>query len=96
MRDYKCVENELDQLDRLDRRFSLAISLVVLVLLIGLICISCVDAVVATAEIEDEKSKTWLAETYQRPLAYRLASPTVEQMERTEALLTLQPLVREK
>ena len=96
MRDYKVyLQNHRQEgSNRLVDAVSAVLALAMLVVMVWLICISLVDGVVAQAEIEDEKAKSWLAHSYDRPLAYRLASPTTEQMERTEALLTLQPLVR--
>lgn len=97
MRDYKQVylpHHRQDGSDRLVDAVSAVLALAMLVVMVWLICISLVDGVVAQAEADDERAKTWLAETYQRPLAYRLQYPTSEQMERTETMLALQPLVR--
>jgi hypothetical protein len=104
MRDYKVYlphHRDLQFLDDLRKRderlvnaLAVAASVFALAVLIWLVCVMAVDAVVKTAEMEEEKAKTWLAETYQRPLAYRLASPAAAEMDSLHALRDLQPLVR--
>lgn len=96
MRDYKHLFDDQDTKQQVVDVVSAGIALVILAIMILLICTALVDSVVLTSEIEEEKAKTWLAQTYDRPLAYRLQYPTIEQMERTEALVQLQPLVREQ
>lgn len=59
--------------------------LITLVLTIGVICHSCVDAIVQTVETEEEQ-RIFRAD-YSRPAAYRLASPTSDQMESLHGLM---------
>jgi hypothetical protein len=61
----------------------------VLILLIGLICISCVDAVVKTVENEEQEARrrVFVEQSYQRPAAFRKASPTQEEMEHLHGML---------
>lgn len=49
------------------------------------------DAEVTTATIKEVAAAGIV---YSRPAAYRLQSPTADQMDQVEALLVLQPLVR--
>jgi hypothetical protein len=99
MRDYKVYlphHRDDQRYKPLVDRVSFVIAVAVFTVMIWFICTALADAVVATAEIEEAQAKSWLAETYQRPLGYRLEYPTADQMERTEAMLRLQPLVREQ
>ena len=86
MRDYKVYlphHRELQRLqdEKIIDRTSAVLSLVVLVGLIGLVCYSCVDAVVTSAEIQERFYSAPVAATFERPSAFRLASPTPDQMD---------------
>ena len=67
--------------------------LAVLVALIGFISTSCVDAIVRTVETQEEQ--LIFKVDYSRPAAYRMASPTPEQMEHYHGLLTVMEVNRE-
>lgn len=70
-----------------ESKTSIILSLVILVTLIGLICHSCVDAIVKTVETEEEQ-RIFRVEK-ETPKAYRMTSPTPEQMDKYHDLLTV-------
>lgn len=71
-------------------RTSAILSLLLLVGMIGLLCHACVDAVVKTAENEEEyKRPIYVEQSYERPAAYRVATPTMRQMDHLHGLLSV-------
>jgi hypothetical protein len=80
---------DINELKKMDRWFTTAISVVVLILVIGLMCASCVDAVVRTAESDEQEARrrVFVEQSYQRPAAFRKASPTQEEMEHLHGML---------
>lgn len=94
MRDYKVYLPHHHQFEPIEDRISLLLAIVVLVLLIGLLCWSCVDGLVKTAEIQDKFYSKPVTATYDRPAAYRLQTPTADQMDHVDALLTVQQVAR--
>ena len=91
MQDYKRTLPHHELAPYKEDKLSVFISLVILVMLIGLITHSCVDAVVKEAENEEQyKRPIYVEQTYERPAAYRMASPTMRQMDHLDALLTVQ------
>lgn len=86
---------ELERQNRADERLvrclRYAAVAAVFGLVVGVLCHSCVTGIVRTVELEEEQAqRRWLADTYDRPLAYRLSGPTPEQMDRLEALRVAQ------
>lgn len=61
-----------------------------LVIIIGVICTSCVDAIVKTVETEEDQ-RIYRAD---HPKAYRMQSPTPEQMEAYHHLMQIQEVRR--
>lgn len=91
MQDYKRTLPHHELAPYKEDKLSVFISLVILVMLIGLITHSCVDAIVTDAENEEQyKRPIYVEQTYKRPAAYRMASPTMRQMDHLDALLTVQ------
>lgn len=84
------------EVKELDSIYSVSVSIVVMVILIGVLMHSCVDAVVETTEQEEEISRrrTYATETYVKPAAYRLQSPTQEEMDHLHHILALQEVRR--
>ena len=76
-----------------DDKVSVCISLIILIILIGYISHSCVDAIVKTVESEDEqrifRAKTYVPDGAEAPKAFRMASPTPEQMEHYHDLMKI-------
>ena len=70
-----------------DSKINICISVVILIILIGLLCHSCVDAIVKTVETEEEQ-RIFRVEK-ETPKAYRMTSPTPEQMDKYHDLLTV-------
>jgi hypothetical protein len=68
------------------------ISVIILVLLVWLICWMFVDAIVRTVETEEEQ-RIYRADTV-RPKAFRMSSPTPEQMEHYHDLLRVMEVMR--
>ena len=91
MRDYKSYlphHRELQELDnqrlrddRLVRLMSTSVAVVSLVVLVWLVFMMAADAVVKSAEIQEQFYGKPVAGTYDRPAAYRLATPTADQMD---------------
>ena len=94
MRDYKVYLPHHHQFEPVGDKTSLFMAAVMLVLLIGLVCWSCVDGLVKTAEIQERFYSQPVTATYDRPAAYRLQTPTADQMDHVEALLTVQQVAR--
>ena len=90
MKAYRKQEEELES------RYAFLVSCIVLMALIGLIMHACVDAAVRTVENDEQEARKriFASETYQRPAAYRLASPTYEQMEARHHVIKLQEVRR--
>lgn len=57
------------------------------ILLVWLLCQTCVDGIVKTVENDEEQQRKWVAQGYKRPLAYRLQSPTEDQMDSLHGLM---------
>lgn len=68
-------------------------SVVTLAAVIWAMAASCVAGVVKTVEIEEEQVRVWTA-TLSRPAAYRLASPTPEQMDHLHGIQKIQEVRR--
>lgn len=66
--------------------------LAALVIVIGVICTSCVDAIVKTVETEEEQ-RIFRVDT-DRPKAFRMSSPTPEQMEAYHGLMRVMEVRR--
>lgn len=64
--------------------------------LIGLMMGSCVDGVVREAERQEEHEPppVYVQQTYTRPAAYRLASPTMAEMEHLHGMLRVMEVRR--
>ena len=77
-------------------KVSMCISLIILVILIGLICHSCVEAIVETVENDEQEArrKIFVEQTYQRPAAYRQASPTQAEMDHLHHILLVMEVNR--
>ena len=76
-------------------KVSLLLSGFMLMLLIAVVCHSCVEAVVKTVENEEEfKRPVYVEQSYRQPAAFRKASPTMNEMDHLEALLTVQEVAR--
>ena len=95
MKDYKApwVRN-FDTLEELDKEvnslFAKAVSIIILFGLTLLLAHSCVDATVKEVELREQYYGKPYQSTLSRPAAYRLASPTFEQMDSLHALRTCQ------
>lgn len=92
--------NELEALRKRDERLatimSTSLSILALIVLIWLICWMATDAVVKTVENEEQEARkrVYASETYRKPAAYRLHSPTQEEMDQVEHLLVVQGVKR--
>lgn len=68
------------------------LSVIVLIIVIGMMVHSCVDGVVRTVELDEAKKKkvepAYTVE-YSRPKAFRLSTPTQEQMDHLHDLLII-------
>lgn len=74
---------EIEDCKRESNAIATAFYLLALIVTIGAMCWSCVDGVVRTVENEETESRRriYASETYHRPAAYRLQSPTDDQMD---------------
>ena len=74
---------EIKECNRQSNAIATAFYLFCLISVIGMMCWSCVDGIVKTVENEEQESRRriYASETYVRPAAWRLASPTSEQMD---------------
>lgn len=96
MRDYKHVSQMQDELYEpleMDRITRVLIAVLVLAL-VAMLVNGLFEALDRTAEIQNQYYSAPVTATFERPAAYRLASPTMEQMDHLHALRDLQPLVR--
>jgi hypothetical protein len=82
------------QFEPIEDKTTLLLVAVLLVLLIGLVCLSCFEGMVKTSKASEEYSGTPVTATYDRPAAYRLNSPTPEQMEHYHDLLRVMEVRR--
>lgn len=90
-------DNDYKTIEECDTFYKSALSLVILIGTIGLMCWSCVDGMVKQAELDEQaaKKRTWTVEqSYSRPAAYHLASPTEDQMDQLHAIMTIQEVRR--
>lgn len=73
-------------------RFAAFASVIGLAVLIWLMAVSCVDGVVREAERREqyEPRPRWASQTYKKPAAYRLSSPTQAEMDHVEHLIVVQ------
>jgi hypothetical protein len=92
MRDYKCYLPHHREFELMNDKTTNILAALILVLMVWLLCWMFIDAIVKTVESEEEQ-RIYRADTV-RPKAFRMASPTADQMDATEALLQIQPLVR--
>jgi len=93
MRDYKIYlphARELEEMRKRDDRFitlvSSSLSVLALVVLVWLVCWAATDSVVKTAEIQQEFYSKPVTATYLKPAAFRLQSPTAEEMDHLHAV----------
>jgi len=77
------LHNEMNE-PMLDKKNSI-FAAVIIVMLMGLLAHSCVDAIVRTVESEEEQ-RIYKVD-YDKPAAYRMSSPTPEQMDKYHDLL---------
>jgi hypothetical protein len=91
MRDYKCYLPHHREFELMNDTTTNVLAAIILVLLVWLACWMFVDAIIVTVETEEEQ-RVFVAES--RAKAFRMASPTADQMDAAEALLVLQPMVR--
>lgn len=77
-------------------RFAAFASVIGLAVLIWLLAVSCVDGVVKESERQEEHEPRprWASETYHKPAAYRLQSPTQPEMDHLHHILALQEVRR--
>lgn len=71
-------------------------AIVVMAILIGITMHSCVEAVVMEAELREqyEPPPVYVHQTYKRPAAYRMASPTMAEMEHLHGMLRVMEVRR--
>lgn len=83
MTDYKSIEKIRTRDERIMNAVSSGLAMVALVLLIWALCYGCVDGIIAEVERQEqyEKRPVYASETYRQPAAYRLSSPTPDQMD---------------
>jgi hypothetical protein len=96
MRDYKHVSQMQDELYEpleMDRTTRVLIAMLVLAL-VAMLVNGLFEALDRTAEIQERYYSAPVTATFERPAAYRLASPTMEQMDHVEALLVVQQVAR--
>lgn len=68
------------------------LSVIVLIIVIGMMVHSCVDGIVRTVELDEakrKKSEPVYTVQYSQPAAFRLSTPTPEQMDHLHALMTV-------
>jgi hypothetical protein len=83
-REFQDLDDQRLRDERVIRLMSTVVSVVALIGLAWLVCMMATDAVVKTAEIQVEHYGKPVAATYQRPAAYRLATPTWDEMTHLE------------
>lgn len=74
---------EIDDCKRQSNAIATAFYLLALIVTIGAMCWLFVDGIVKTVENEEQEARRriYASDTYQRPAAYRLQSPTDDQMD---------------
>ena len=98
MNDYKSPWNRnfYAQTEKEVNRLATFASVLGLAVLIWLMAVSCVDGVVKEAERQEkyEPRPRWASETYRKPAAYRLSSPTENEMDHLHHLMAVQEVRR--
>ena len=101
MTDYKAYlpqhrDNLMHKTERDINIFAGLSSLIALAIITTIIMRSCVDGVVKESERREEYEPRprWASETYRKPAAYRLQSPTQSEMDHVHGLLAVQEVMR--
>jgi len=90
MKSYRKAKEDLES------RYSLLVTGTLFLALMGVVMHSCVDAIVQTAEMDEQEARKriFVEQTYQRPAAFRKASPTSDQMDNYHGLLRVMEVNR--
>ncbi len=85
------AEQDAKEMARFRRQLKTLLAVAVMIALVGIMMNSCVDATVRTAEIQEQyySPQPWQA-TLSRPAAYRMASPSFEEMDSLAHIRSLQ------
>lgn len=87
-------DHDFESIEECDSFYRSAAACLLLVVIIGMICINFVDAWFEEARNQERYYSKPVEVTYKRPAAYRLQSPTPEQMEAYHHLMQIQEVRR--